>query len=91
MLANIHVLHDIDPAPDRFACMVEVWRDVRLLDARGLVNNAIVMAGAVATLERPACPVPDDAANEIVEELARMAFLAANARVARPAIPPAEP
>lgn len=77
MLANIHVLHDLDPAPDRFACMVEnVWRDVRLLDARGLVNrNAIVMAGEVAMLERPSLVrVPDAAADEIAEELARLAF-----------------
>jgi spermidine synthase len=77
MLANIHVLHDLDPAPDRFAAMVEtVWRDVRLLDARGTVNrNAIVMAGAVAALERPSLVrVPEAAADEIAEELARLAF-----------------
>lgn len=77
MLANIHVLHDLDPAPDRFACMVErVWRDVRMLDARGTPNrNAIVMAGAVAALERPGLMrVPDAAADEIAEELGQLTF-----------------
>jgi SAM-dependent methyltransferase len=77
MLANIHVLHDFDPAPDRFACLVEsVWRDVRLLDARGTVNrNAIVMAGEVAGLAAPALMAPPDAGGEeIAHELARLAF-----------------
>jgi len=77
MLANIHVLHDLDPAPDRFAAMVEaVWPDVRVLDARGLVNrNAIVMGGAVAELVPPSLVrVPDTAAQEIADDLARLAF-----------------
>jgi spermidine synthase len=77
MLANIHVLHDFDPAPDRFAFLVErVWRDVRLLDGRGIVHrNAIVMAGAVASLVPPTLVVaPDAGSEEIVRELARLAF-----------------
>jgi spermidine synthase len=77
LFANIHVLHDFDPAPDRFAALVErLWRDVRLLDARGAVNrNAIVMAGAVSGLARPTLTVPPEAGGEEIEhELARLAF-----------------
>jgi spermidine synthase len=77
LFANIHVLHDFDPAPDRFAGLVErLWRDVRLLDARGTVNrNAIVMAGAVSGLAQPTLIVPPEAgAEDIANELARLAF-----------------
>lgn len=77
MLANIHVQHDLDPAPDRFATLAErVWREVRLLDARGQVNrNAIVMAGAVGGLTAPGLIVePESAGEEIALELGRMAF-----------------
>jgi spermidine synthase len=77
MLANIHVLHDFDPAPDRFAALLEgIWEEVRLLDARGTVNrNAIVMAGAVAGLAAPTLVAPpEDGGEDIANELARLAF-----------------
>jgi spermidine synthase len=76
-LANVHVLHDLDRTPDRFAALVqETWDDVRLLDTRGIVNrNAILMAGAVAALAPPLLMMPPEAgADEIERQLAQLSF-----------------
>lgn len=54
-IANIHVVDDNDPAARRYAeRMSAVWPVVRVLDRAGKMNrNALVLAGAVATLDRP--------------------------------------
>jgi spermidine synthase len=79
LFANIHVVNDIDSAPDRIAdCMANVWTDTRLLDAPGWGNrNAIVMAGNVSHLKEPVLlERPGISANEIEAELATMKFRA---------------
>ncbi|MEI9888507.1 MAG: fused MFS/spermidine synthase [Rhizomicrobium sp.] len=54
-LVNVLVADDADRTPDRVArTMRRTWRDVRLLDCDGWDDrNAVVLAGAVATLPRP--------------------------------------
>lgn len=77
ILANVHVQHDLDTTPDRLAAsMASVWREVRVLDARGRPKrNAIVMAGAVAALEPPRLIVrPAISADEIGAEIELLAF-----------------
>jgi len=71
-IANIHVLDDDDPAARRYAeQMSAVWPEVRLLDTPDRMNrNALVLAGAVATLGRPSLRVaPAFGADGIATEL----------------------
>jgi len=77
VLANVHVTSDADIAAERMAdCMANVWPEVRLLDTKGLNGrNAIVMAGAVARLNRPGLRMtPAADASVIAAELAMMNF-----------------
>jgi spermidine synthase len=77
IFANVHVRNDTDGAADRVATeMSHVWDDVRLLDLKGQTNrNAIVMAGQVSDLAKPALTMrPDMSADEIVAELDAMQF-----------------
>ncbi|MHA6645725.1 spermidine synthase [Mesorhizobium sp. A623] len=77
LIANVHVRHDLDQLPDRFAAKLNtVWRDVRLLDIRGVPDrNAIVMAGKVSNLVPPRLLMPPEvSAGEIAWDLARLAF-----------------
>ena len=74
-IANIHVLDDHDPAARRYIeQMSAVWPEVRLLDAPGgKKRNALVLAGAVATLGRPTLRIaPAIGADEIRAELASL-------------------
>jgi spermidine synthase len=76
-IANIHVLDDDDPAARRYIeQMSAVWPEVRLLDAPGgKKRNALVLAGAVATLDRPTLRVaPAVGADEIAAELASLSL-----------------
>jgi spermidine synthase len=71
-IANIHVLDDSDPAARRYAeQMTTVWPQARLLDAPGRKKrNALVLAGAVARLDRPTLRTPPAfGADEIAAEL----------------------
>jgi len=77
VLANVHVANDADIAAERMAdCMANVWPGVRLLDTKGLNGrNAIVLAGAVARLNKPSLLItPAAEANVIDAELAKMDF-----------------
>lgn len=77
LIANVHVRHDLDQLPDRFAAKLNtVWRDVRLLDIRGVPDrNAIVMAGKVCNLVPPRLLMPPEVlAGDIAWDLAQMAF-----------------
>ena len=77
LFVNVHVMHDLDNAPDRMsATMAKVWPHVRLLDAQGYTNrNAIVMAGAVLRLKKPVLHMrPQISADEIDAELKTMQF-----------------
>ncbi|HEY4266311.1 MAG TPA: methyltransferase domain-containing protein [Micropepsaceae bacterium] len=60
VFANIHVLDDSDGAADRAAAhMAAAFSDVRILDRRrAKPRNAIVMAGAVRGLKKPALLMP---------------------------------
>jgi spermidine synthase len=77
LLANVHAWHDLDRAPDQYAAVAScAWNDVRLLDIRGVVGrNALVLAGNVRALRKPALLVPPlSHSEEITSELNRMAF-----------------
>ncbi len=77
LIANVHVSDDLDQTPDRFATeMQRVWKDVRILDARGTVNrNALVMAGRVLDLRQPVLLMPPEgAATDIASDLDRLVF-----------------
>ena len=54
--ANVHIAHDRDFAADKMAAeMASAWRSVRILDRKGRRHrNAILMAGNVRTLRKPA-------------------------------------
>ncbi len=74
-IANIHVLDDGDPAARRYAEQISaVWPEARLLDAPGRKKrNALVLAGAVATLDGASLRiVPAFGADEIAAELAAL-------------------
>jgi spermidine synthase len=74
-IANIHVLDDDDPAARRYIeQMSAIWPEVRLLDAPGgKKRNALVLAGAVAALDRPSLRIaPAVGADEIAAELASL-------------------
>jgi len=76
-IANLHAIDDHDPAAASYAAaMARVWPAVRLLDTSGRKNrNALALAGRVAGLLRPMLRVPPSTgADEIVRELARLAF-----------------
>jgi len=62
--------------------MASVWPDVRLLDREGHPHrNAIVMAGGVSALERPALHMrPAIEPDEIIAELDTMQFRPRRAR-----------
>jgi spermidine synthase len=77
MFVNVHVMHDLDNAPDRMsATLATVWPDVRLLDIQGCINrNAIAMAGAVRVLKKPELYMrPQISADEIDAKLKDMEF-----------------
>ena len=77
MFVNVHVMHDLDNAPDRMSTtMARVWPHVRLLDAQSYTNrNAIVMAGAVLCLKKPVLYLrPQISADEVDTELKTMQF-----------------
>ncbi len=77
--ANIHIRDDGDSAADVMAAdAADVWPDVRLLDSPGWNNrNAIMMAGDVMRLQRPALRVhPLDLSDQIAAELDSMDFRA---------------
>lgn len=79
LLANVHVQHDLDMAPDRYAGVARsVWNEVRLLDTRGAVNrNALVLAGNVKNLRKPTLLMPPLMGGEdIAIHLDRMHFRA---------------
>jgi len=77
LFANVHAWDDLDQAPDQYAAVAScAWNDVRLLDIRGVVGrNALVLAGNVKALRKPALLVPPlSHSEEITSELNRMAF-----------------
>jgi spermidine synthase len=77
MFVNVHVQHDLDDAPDRVATqMANAWSHVRLLDRAGHTDrNAIVMAGDVRKLRKPALNLrPAMDAEEIMTELEDLKF-----------------
>jgi spermidine synthase len=77
-LANVHMIDDADPAAHDYGhAALEVWRNVRILDApRAMYRNAIVAAGAVNGLRPPALMMsPATEAAALAEELARARFL----------------
>ena len=79
VFVNVHVENDLDDAADRMASeMAMVWPDVRILDREGSTHrNAIVMAGGVSGLERPALDMrPAMDCDQIVAELDAMQFRA---------------
>jgi spermidine synthase len=76
-LINITVLDDEDLVPDGVCwALKRAWRDVRLLDSEGFENrNAIAMAGAVRTLERPRLRMkPTTGARTLRKELSELSF-----------------
>jgi len=79
VLANVHVTHDLDHAPDRLATgMANVFPQVRVLDTQGIVNrNAIVIGAAKVDFDAPSLLMPPNiSAREIGDELAAMRFRA---------------
>lgn len=77
IFVNVHVTDDLDSAPDQMSTtMANVWPVVRLLDAQGYANrNAIVMAGGVLRLSKPALEIPPQiSADEIDAELQTLQF-----------------
>ncbi|WP_428664155.1 spermidine synthase [Reyranella sp.] len=76
-VSNVHALHDLDRAPDRYAATAHrTWRDVRLLDTRGVMGrNALVVAGNVRNLQQPSLHMPPLLdRQEIISALANMRF-----------------
>jgi len=76
-VSNVHALHDLDRAPDRYAATARcTWRDVRLLDTRGVIGrNALVVAGNVRNLRQPSLKMPPLLdRREITSALANMEF-----------------
>ena len=76
-LSNVHALHDLDRTPDRYAATARrTWRDVRLLDTRGVISrNTLVVAGNVRTLRQPSLHMPPLLdRREITVALANMKF-----------------
>jgi spermidine synthase len=74
-IANIHVRDDNDPAARRYVGqMSAAWSEARFLDTPGRKNrNALVLAGAIATLELPSLRIaPAFGADEIAAELASL-------------------
>jgi spermidine synthase len=79
IFVNVHVENDLDDSPDQVAAaMASAWPDVRILDREGHDHrNAIVMAGDVSELERPALKIrPAIEPGEIIAELDAMQFRA---------------
>jgi spermidine synthase len=77
IFVNVHVETDLDDAPDQVAgAMARAWTDVRILDRQGHPNrNAIVMAGGVSDLEKPALHMrPAIEHGETIAELDAMQF-----------------
>jgi spermidine synthase len=77
VFVNVHVENDLDRAADKMALeMAKVWPDVRILDRPAhTYRNAIVMAGGVSELQKPAlemCPATES--DQIVTELDAMQF-----------------
>lgn len=77
LFANVHVMHDLDRTPDRYAATARrTWNDVRLLDTRGVIGrNALVLAGDVRTLQKPTLLMPPRSHRDaIAAELKNMTF-----------------
>lgn len=77
IFVNVHIENDADDAPDQVAAaMASAWPGVRILDREGHPHrNAIVMAGAVSGLEKPALEMrPAIEPDEIIAELDAMRF-----------------
>ena len=60
LLSNIHVRHDLDRAPDRYASAARfALNDVRVLDTQGVIGrNALILAGNVNDLRKPTLLMP---------------------------------
>ena len=60
LLSNVHVGHDLDRGPDRYASAARsVWNDVRVLDTQGVIGrNALILAGNVKDLYKPTLLMP---------------------------------
>jgi hypothetical protein len=67
-MANVCVNHELDRWPDRFAAlMTPALRNTRILDAEAAGDrNAIVMAGAVAGLQRPILLLPPEQKAKVI-------------------------
>lgn len=77
LFANVHALHDLDRAPDRYATAARsAWNDVRLLDTQGVIGrNTLILAGNVKNLRQPALLMPPLLdRDEIAAGLGRMMF-----------------
>jgi spermidine synthase len=77
IFVNVHVENDLDDAPDQVAAaMTGAWPSVRILDRAGHPHrNAIVMAGGVSDLGKPALHMrPAVESGEIIAELDAMEF-----------------
>ena len=77
LFANVHVLHDLDRTPDRYAAAARCsWNDVRLLDTQGVIGrNALVLAGNVRALQKPTLLMPPRShRGAIAAELEKMTF-----------------
>ena len=77
IFANVHVASDSDSMPERAAsCMSAASHDVRILDRHGTkYRNAIVAAGAVRGLRKPALLMPPAIeAAKLAKALAAMRF-----------------
>ena len=77
MFVNVHVENDLDDASDQVAAaMAQAWPAVRILDREGHPHrNAIVMAGTVSGLEKPALHMkPTIEHGDVVAELDALQF-----------------
>lgn len=77
LFANVHVMHDLDRTPDRYAATARrTWNDVRLLDTQGVNGrNALVLAGNVKNLQKPTLLMPPRShRGAIAAELEKMMF-----------------
>lgn len=78
IFANAHIASDSDPMPERIArCMSAASPDLRILDRHGAkYRNAIIAAGAVRELKRPALLMPPAIeAAKLAKALGAMRFL----------------
>ena len=77
LFSNLHALHDLDKGPDQYAATARrAWNNVRLLDTQGVVRrNALLIAGDVASLQKPTILMPPSICREeIALDLSQMMF-----------------